>query len=370
MRVRIAMIALLLASATAFAAGEPASSVPEFTEQVRQLGLDPAQVIDPFALTPEMRAFAQRAVGPSLDPNDQLDALQRALFYSRDFHFVYDRNATLTAAETFAEQRGNCLAFTSLFIALARSVGIDAFLVSVNHAASVGQEDDLVVLTRHVVAGYRRLGTTWLYDFSQQTSEPTVAWVPVDDLTAASMFHANLGARALRDGHVEAAHDDLEIAARLDPNRVATWVDLGVARRRAGDLAGALQAYSRAIDLEPRNGSAWTNLAVAYQTVGRAGEAEAARFAAVRDASSPYHLVAFADLARTEGDLDGAHAMLASARRHHPEVPEVWEGLSRWAFAVGNPRRAERYARHAARLCRHTPEPGNPFPPGTLATDL
>jgi tetratricopeptide (TPR) repeat protein len=59
-------------------------------------------------------------------------------------------------------------------------------------------------------------------------------------------------------------------AVRLDPDREAGWNTLGVARYRAGDWAGAVEALERSVALGPPGGTAFDHffLAMAFQRLG------------------------------------------------------------------------------------------------------
>jgi cytochrome c-type biogenesis protein CcmH/NrfG len=45
-------------------------------------------------------------------------------------------------------------------------------------------------------------------------------------------------------------------ATRLDPRRVAAWIDLGTARARRGKLLEAIVAYEEALRLDPARAQA------------------------------------------------------------------------------------------------------------------
>jgi Flp pilus assembly protein TadD len=358
----LAVLLFGLAAATPAVAARAPVVEPAITweEQITAAGLSAEAVIYPFGTTPEMDAWARHATRSTATPLARLDALQLALFDPRTFEFTYDRVATLTAEEAFTERRGNCLAFTSLFVALARSVGVDAHMVSVQRVVDVSLEEDLVVVTRHVVAGYEYMGRMHLYDFTFEEEDPALAYAVVEDRVASSMIHGNRGAAAMLAGQAEEAQVDLELATRLAPERPSTWVNLGVVRRRVGDLTGAMDAYKRALDLDVGNGSALANLAVAYRLMGRQEEAEVALRAAAEDRNSPFSQIALADAERSRGELEGALRLLRRARRNHPRVPEVHEALARWARDAGEPRRASRHAARAERLHRKAEPFGAP----------
>ena len=71
------------------------------------------------------------------------------------------------------------------------------------------------------------------------------------------------------------AKDSLEAAVALDPRSARSWIILGVVEQKSGDLAGAIQAYSRGIELQSSD-VGYLLLAQALQQTGRTGEAQAA----------------------------------------------------------------------------------------------
>jgi hypothetical protein len=157
-------------------------------------------------------------------PAEAQDLFQ-ALF-SPDFDFVYDTELTLTAAEAFTSRRGNCLSFTSMFVAMARSAGIPTFLMSVRRDPEVDRDGSLVVVNRHVVAGYRGASSeVHIFDFYVTTTEPYIQRRTIDDVTATAMFHTNLGGDAIRRGDLGAVRN-LGIATTLAPDWAPGWINL------------------------------------------------------------------------------------------------------------------------------------------------
>lgn len=317
---------------------------------VERAGFDPDRVLYPFGVTPEMRSWARRETAWAHADLDELTALQRALFNVHEFTFEYDEAHTLPPSEAFAERRGNCLTFTALFVALSRSLGLNTVLVSVKRAPRFTKGEDLVIVNRHVVAGYPSAGRIFLFDFYRTPEEPYYGYQVVDDVTGTALFYANFGGAALQAGDLQAALSNLEMALRLSPSLGAAWVNLGVVLRRAGDRENAVRAYQRALKIEPDDPSAWTNLAYVYQLGGEEEKARLALLAAARGGSSPYSLIALAEAEVTRGRLGEARRYLDRARRRFQQVPEVWDALSRFAERQGRPRRAAKFARHASRL--------------------
>lgn len=326
----------------------------EWQKAVRARQLDPADVIYPFHATEEMRLWAaeQLRLYHLLKPSEQLEVLQQALFEADEFEFAYQDAVTLTGEQAFSARHGNCLAFTSMFVALSRSVGIPTFLVKVRRAPEVDRDDTVVVVNRHVVAGYRTSADMSLYDFYFMSATRYMQHWVIDDVQASAMFHNNLGGEAIRrDDLAEAVHH-LEITTRLDPAWAPGWVNLGVARFRLGDTDGAMAAYERALEVEPGNSSALSNISVLHLQQGRKEEARTALKAASEGRANPFILIAMADMEMNRGDLDAAERYLRRARWWYRDEPEVYDAMSRLARRRGDVERADAHAREAAELRR------------------
>ena len=321
-------------------------------QQVAARGIDPDTVVYPFRVTPEMAEWARLADPPHSGALARLQRLQQALFDPHEFTFEYDGDLTLTAEQAFELRRGNCLAFTSLFVALTRSVGLRTFLVSVKRVIDVTKEENLVVINRHVVAGYAQAGKVYLFDFYLASNAPFAAHMLVDEVGSSALYHVNMGSVALKQGDVDSALENLELAATLAPKLSSAWVNLGVARRRARDVDGAMEAYQRALEARPGDPSALTNLAYIYTLRGMDDRARAALVAASEGASSPFSLIALAEAEEVRGRFMQAKKHLLRARRSYRRVPEVWDALAGFVSRRGDERAAKRYRERADRLRR------------------
>ena len=107
----------------------------------------------------------------------------------------------------------------------------------------------------------------------------------------------NLAAQLMEQGDLDEAIALTQTATQRAPEVALGWYNLGLMQRRRGDIAAALEAYSRAMELDPDNAACHQNRAVALllggdiegaraafrtaitllQTQGRPAEAQALR---------------------------------------------------------------------------------------------
>lgn len=346
---------LLTAAFSGQAAAGPGDEVfgyEAWRAAVTRLGLDPDAVVYPFQINQEMEDWAKEKIRGSMSmvASTRLEVLQRSFFETHEFEFEYDQARTLTAQEAFLARHGNCMSFTSLFVALSRSLSMPTFLLSVKRQPEVIKDEGLVVVNRHVVAGYRAPNKVYIYDFYVTDSSPYVSQRVIDDVEASAIYHTNIGGYAIRIDDLDEAERNLELAVVLSPRFAPAWVNLGVTRSRLGDTEGAFDALQRALNVEPGNSSALVNLARLYRDQGRTEEAETAMRAAAEGTRNPFTLIAMADVEMTRGRFEEARQYLRRARWWYGREPEVYLALSRLSQLEGDGAKAAKHAERAANL--------------------
>ncbi len=329
-------------------------SPQQWDVEVRKRGIDPREVANPLQVTESMREEASRLAGWGT-PLRRLDQLQNSLFNQREFPFSYQLRTTLTAAEAYHRRQGNCLAFTNLFIALGRSIGIPVSMGLVLKVRSSEKEGDLIVVNNHVLAVYYAEGATRYYDFDRTRRERPAQFKELDDMWITALYLNNRGADELRAGRLESAASQFRNAVKLAPKFAFAWGNLGVAQRRLGNSAGALDAYGHALEIAPDNPTILSNLAGLFRSLGRDAEARTAFEAASMASASPHQLLVRGDLELSRGRIEGALKFYKKARSMAPKLADVYVAIARAELARQRPAVARKNLDRALKL-----DPGNP----------
>jgi len=338
------------------------ASVPRAADPLRQLESElgaaglPAELVAPMRLTPEMRDWADQLQMREGPEEMRLRMLLERILDRPGPEFVYRSGSTRGAAAAWASGEANCLAFSHLFVAMARAIGIDAYYLRVRDLTSFDREGDLIITSDHVTAAWGPAPTRVVLDFSARPVREYREVEPIPDRTALALHYSNLGAEKIREGEPVTARALLETAVHVDPTLADSWVNLGVARRRDGDARGAEAAYRRALEIDSESLSAYHNLSSLLAVAGRGREAASLAGLAERaGARNPWSYLALGDLALREGQLVDAGRLLQRAYRLDPGNVEILAALGQWAVAAGEARRAQRLLRRAERI-----DPANP----------
>jgi Flp pilus assembly protein TadD len=285
----------------------------------------------------------------SSQPDEQLRHLLRSLVGS-DLEIEYQGDYTATAREVFRSRRANCLAFTHLFVGLARELGLEVYFVAVGDLQRFEKDDDLIVVSGHMTAGWGPPAQRLLLEFT--TEPPDYRQVrEVSDLTAVALYYSNLGANALRARDNRGALRWLEQAVALDPELPSAWVNIGVARRRTGDVAGAETAYRRALEADPATPSAYQNLAALLRLRGEEDVArELLALADRRDNRNPYTYLDLGDFSLRHGDLAEAERFYRRALRLAGAEADAAAAMGILELSAGRTGAARKWLRRARDL--------------------
>ena len=324
-------------------------SPERWAQEMVKRGVDLREVPDPLAVSPEIRKIADDLAGLGTTP-ERLRHLQSSLFRDETFPFRYEHRETFTASEAFARREGNCLSFTNLFVAMGRSLGLPVTTALVKRTQASEKDGDLIIVNNHVVAALQ-YGADWEYfDFDRRPHERATTVQPLDDLWITALYLNNRGADELRLGHPDIALRFFGYATRLAPTFAPTWGNVGVARRRLGDIQGALDAYSHALTISADDPTILGNLASLYRSLGKDEEADTALKAIKIGHATPHTLIVRGDLELAQGRLRGAVRLYKLACRLGPALADPWVALARAEIARGNPGRALSDVKRALKL--------------------
>jgi len=341
------LLALLLTAAAC-------ASTPRTSELVirdlRDKGL-PASVAEPLEIDSEMRAWVLDKVGFVGPQHDRVRILLHEILTRREVPFRYVRGSTSTARDAWSTGAANCLTFSHLFVGLAREIGLEVYYLRVRDLASFDRQEGLIVASEHVTAAYGPGAQRLVLEFSDRPVKQYAEVEPISDVTALALHYSNQGAEMIRSDRNQEAAERLELATKIDPDLGDAWLNLGVARRRLGDVGGAESSYRRALEASPEMVSAFHNLAALLESMGRREEAQVLiDLAAGAGTRNPWTLLSLGDLAMRNDRLAEAERYYRRARQLDPKNPEAWAALGDWAVATDNVSAARRFLRRASSL--------------------
>jgi regulator of sirC expression with transglutaminase-like and TPR domain len=311
-------------------------------------GIPPADVVVPYELPPEALERARRLVIDARTDREKVERLVQAMFDPAAFALRQDvlTLTTTTGAEALAAGQGNCVALASIFIGLARAVGLDARYVDASsrvHEKLYG-DDGSTVDFGHVSAivntGTERIGL----DFARLG--PVRWYDQLDDLEALAHFYNNRGYELVEEAREAGAAPDwaeaerrYRLAVAVKPGFARAWNNLGIAAARQGRTGEAMGHYLRAAALAPSMAAPHANLGAAYLQAGDLPAALRELDVAARLDPQGAHIQYNLALARLRsGDREGAREALRRAlelRGSYPGAQALMERLAPGAPGAG-----------------------------------
>ena len=302
-----------------------------------------------LALSDEMHQFLRDNVNPGATDVFKLQQLIDAIMGKTTFGLEYDEN-TRTAAETFHLQLGNCLSFSTMFVSLARGVGLKAEFQVVDIPPDWSMRKDVFVLNRHVnVSVYLGAAGIHVVDFNISDFKSTYDVDIVSDKRAIAHFFNNLGVERMQDGDsVEAVAFFHSAIVEGDGRFSPPWTNLGTLYRRGDHFGHAEAAYLEALKADKRDTVAMSNLVGLYEKMGDVEKAETYKKRVDEHRmQNPYLRFSLAREAFFDRDYDTAIEHLKHAIRKHKHDDEFYFLLGLCHLMKGDEREARRWTARA-----------------------
>ncbi len=304
----------------------------------RAPSLPPRDVLVPYELTPEWVERARQIVQPARSVEERVRLLAEALAEGGSLGVRYAADATTSAEEALRTSVGNCVALASLFIGLARSVGLTAHYIDAStrvHETRYG-DDGMTVNAGHITAVVENGADVIGLDFERLGR---IRWYrTIDDVEALAHIYNNRGFDLIEDARERSLPVDWAAAARqfliatqVVPDFARAWNNLGIASAHLGRVQEAIQDYRTAIAKDPKLAAPYNNLGSLYLSTGNAGEAlEALTAAAALEPTGPHIQYNLALARLRQGNREGA---IEAARRavelrgRYPDAQTLLERL-------------------------------------------
>jgi tetratricopeptide (TPR) repeat protein len=264
--------------------------------------------IDPLELSPEMKAFVDQYADRRMSKTARLRNLIYAVMAEGTFDLIYDET-TRTAQETFRDQRGNCLSFTNMFVAMSRYVGLDANFQEVFIPPDWSMTGQFYIFSQHVNVnvnlGSGFSGQDQVIDFNMDDFRMIFDRQIISDKRARAHYFNNIGVEHMLAGDTTMAFANFRESIREEETFSPSWTNLGILSLQEGLTDYAEAAYLNALEADSINLVAMSNLASLYEKDGRTELAEYYRNRVKSHRMhNPYYRYQLAQTAFGNGDYD------------------------------------------------------------------
>lgn len=311
------------------------------------------QVQDAMAIPEELR---QAVAGLELDrggipPLDRVRRLFEFMVAKDGLALQYQEQPTYDIAGSYTRRKVNCLSFSMMFVALARTVGVTAYAQASDDALAIRVVDDTLYRARHVKAGVDIEGAQYTVDVGWRSVVAERRPRRISDGQLVALLHNNNAVERLQHGARDVAAREISAALALDPGSATLWNNAGVIHWRAGLRDAAEQAYLHALTLDGDHVGTLGNLVGLYRATGAtqlAGQYDKQLQRA--QASDPFSQFLQAQELMRVGAYDVAASHYRRAIRLLPNQPEFHRSLADAYRKLGNDWAARRALRHAVSL--------------------
>ena len=227
-------------------------------------------------------------------------------------------DSTRTASELFQVRDGNCLSFTSLFVAMGRHAGLTVGFQLVDVPPEFDAVDGVLVHQTHINATVKvdsneTRERSITVDFNETNAAGYRRRLVSDDY-AYALYRSNIAIELWRNGVDEEAFANLKTAIELEPGIADLWSNLGAMYLKAQHPETAAEAYSIALSIDPHNTTALNGLAAHYSSLGQEWRSsQLSRLSRAQRKDNPYYYFAQAQRAFAENRSTQSLGLLSTA---------------------------------------------------------
>ena len=309
------------------------------------------QVQAAMALPDDLRRMLPpEAVDRGIDDAIRVQALVDFMIDDDGLALRYQEQPTHGIAESFALRRVNCLSFTMLFIAMARSVGIPAYAQASEDALAMRMQDGTLYRATHVNAGVLIDGARHSVDVGWRGVAAGREPRRISDARMVALLHNNHAVEYLLQGDHAAAAEAIAAALELDPTSATIWSNAGVVHARSGRRDEAERAYLHAVTLQRGHIGALSNLVGFFRAGNPARAATYEQRLQRAQALDPFSQFLIGQSRAEAGVPADAVTHYRRAIRLLPQEPQFHRGLADAYQALGDASSAERSRERATRL--------------------
>lgn len=268
-----------------------------------------------------MRQFAIEATRGKGASGDRARALANALG-EQGLGLRYDPGATLSVRDVFYERRANCLSFSMLYVALARSVGIDAYFNDVEVPALWDRSDEeQYLLYRHINVRADKTGKQApIVDIAASEYDLGYPQRIISDKEAIAQFYNNRAIELRLQGKRHEALPYQIRALQITEDKAYLWSNLASLYLALGKAEAARQAVGTALNIDPTELASYGTAAHVYTALGRPEDAAYCRKLAQRfQLRNPYYHYQLAVVALREGAPEEAYRAVRRAIELNPQ---------------------------------------------------
>jgi tetratricopeptide (TPR) repeat protein len=355
MRSLIAPFVVMLAVGLAGCVPKPE---PRSARELVRAGIDEGLMLqDPFKLDPEIKAKAEDVVGLRGDSVERMQRLRDFLSSPRELGFKY-RAATYNANEAYRARGGDCMAYTLLFVALARDLGLPVHVVHVSEVKNYYEKEGWFFVSSHVAVGFSSGAGATVIDLSKEVKKEwqLSMYESIDDSAATALFYNNVAVDHMMQGDLKGAEQMLSFLHRREPAVIELTNNLGVLLNREHRYRESLTLLELGIANKPSYGPFYTNAIHAARGAKLAELATDLERRGQKVAESdPFFLFARGMAAYEHDDFAFAARELERAADAKPDSPIILGWLTRAYFAGGDREHGRGAFERARRIAPNDP---------------